>query len=704
LRTFSRTLFLAAAVVIGSASLLQAQESDVLVTKSGPAQSAANTDVSYSVAVTNLGPFDAVTVTLTDAIPAGMAFLSSTQDSGPLFVCTTPAAGDTSGSISCTIATLAAGSTASFTFVFHIPTGTAPSTFFVNTATVSSPTDPNSENDSATAVTATPPPPQADLSVAKSGPAGAGPDTDVVYTITLLNSGPDDATKVNLKDILPGTMTFVSFVQNSGPALSCTTPGGGSGGTVSCSTLTFAAGAPATFTLTTHIPPATTGTFVNTATVTSQNDPNSENDSSSSSLSVSAADAGVTKTGSASVVAGTNISYTITVSNSGPDAAQDVTLDDVLPPNTTFVSLTQNTGPAAACTTPIVGANGAVSCNFIALGNGASAQFTLVVEAGNTTSVSNTATVTTISSDNNPSNDSATFVTTVTPSADVSVTKSGPAAVAAGTNVTYTVTVANGGPSDASGVSLTDTLPANTTFVSETQPTGPAFNCVTPAAGAGGTITCSIAMFLSGDTATFSFTLQVAPSAANGSTIANTADVSATTQDPDNGNNSSTTTATVADTADVTVTKSGPPSVVAGSNATYAVTVTNNGPADAATVTLTDVLPPDTTFVSETQTSGPTFACTTPALDAPGTITCTIASLPTGTSAAFTIVLRVAPQATGTVANTATVTSPSDSTPGNNAGTATAAIAANAGVPTLSMFAMALMALALVGIGLFVRS
>lgn len=477
------------------------------------------------------------------------------------------------------------------------------------------------------------------------------------------------------------------------------------------STATFAAAATASFTLTAHIPPgAVAGSIItNTAMVTATNDPVPDNNSSS--------DVSVVKTGSATATAGTNLTYTITVMNNGPDNASDVTLTDPLPPDTTFVSLTQNNGPIAACATPAIGTNDTVSCTFTSIANGASAQFTLVVEIGNTTSVSNTATVTASGSDSNPGNNTSTQITAVTPSADVAVTKNGPATVAAGTNITYTVPVTNLGASDAANVSLTDAVPTGTTFVSANQTTGPTFLCNTPAVGATGTITCTIATLAPDASATFTFVMNVPSSTADGFSIANTADVSTTTADPNSGNNTSTTTATVAATADLGVVKSGPASADPDSDVTYTVTVTNNGPSDvtylvtitnngpsdAASVTLTDVLPAGTTFVSETQTSGPTFNCTTPAVGGTGTITCTIATLASGASATFDIVLHVAPQATGSIANTATVTSPTDPTPGNNAGTTTTALVGLAGIPTLSPLALALMALSLAGIVLFMQ-
>ena len=436
--------------------------------------------------------------------------------------------------------------------------------------------------------------------------------------------------------------------------------------------------------------------------MSSENDPNEENDESATALIVASADVGVVKSGPGSVTAGTNISYTITVTNHGPDTAFGVTLDDPLPPDTTFVSLTQNNGPLAACNVPQFGTNGTVSCTFIALANGVSAQFTLVIEAGNTTSATNTATVTTDTDDGNPNNDSSTVITTVTPSADMSVTKNGPAAVDAGTDITYTVDVANNGPSDADNISLTDAVPANTTFVSATQNSGPTFTCITPPNGGTGTITCTIATLAPGAGAMFTFVLHVSPATPNGTSIDNTAEVSTNTPDPDPDDDSSTTSAIVADIADLAIIKSGPASAAVNTDITYTVSITNNGPADATTVSMTDNVPADTTFVSVTQTAGPTFSCATPPVGGTGTITCTIATLPSGITATFDIVFHVDPQATGTVANTATVTSDNDPTP-TNSSTAITALAALAAVPTLSPFALALLALSLVGIVVFMR-
>jgi uncharacterized repeat protein (TIGR01451 family) len=549
IRGFAVVLLSTAIVFVAAVSSVMAQEADVGVAKSGPATAAPDSDVAYSVTVFNLGLDAAVDVTVTDPIPAGMTFVSASQISGPAFSCSTPTVGS-GGTIACTLSMMPSGSSADFTFTLRIPAGTPNGVTFTNTASVSQSTfDPNDENNSSAAGTSTPPPPTADISVAKSGPASAGPDTDVTFTITVVNAGPDAATNVTLTDTLPGGMTFVSVSQGSGPAMSCVTPAVGSSGTITCSAATFLAGATASFTLIGHVPPGTSsGTvFMNVAAVSASSvDPNDENDSASSSLSLSAVDVAATKSGPGTVNAGATVAYTITISNAGPDNAQDVVLTDGLPPGTTFVSLTQENGPTASCVTPSAGAGGTVTCAFNTLTAGASAQFTLTLNVGSAVTIVNTAVVATSSFDVNASNNNSSVTTAVAQSANVGVAKSGPAVVTEGQPVTYVLTVTNAGPSGATSVTLTDTVPAGMTFVSVQQTSGPTFACSTPAVGAGGTISCSTALLPAGSAATLSVVLQLTAPVENGASVSNTANVTAATPDPNAANNASTVTSTTA--------------------------------------------------------------------------------------------------------------------------------------------------------------
>ncbi len=126
-------------------------------------------------------------------------------------------------------------------------------------------------------------------------------------------------------------------------------------------------------------------------------------------------DVGTNKSGSPNtVIAGQNITYTITVTNSDTTfEATDVKMTDPLPSGTTFVSLTSPAG--WSCTTPAVGFSGSVNCTTLSIPSSGSASFTLVVKVVNTvpagTTFTNTASVTSTSGDPNGSNDSASVVT-----------------------------------------------------------------------------------------------------------------------------------------------------------------------------------------------------------------------------------------------------------------------------------------------------
>jgi len=681
-----RGLFLLSLLALSSFAL--GQEADLGVSKTGPEQSAADTDVMYTVTVFNGGPDDAAGITLNDPIPAGMTFVSADTAGAPGFVCSDPGVGS-GGLVSCTGATLASGSSAVFVFVFHIGAGTPPGTFFTNIATVVSGADPNSENDSGVATTVTPFPPQTDVFAQKQGPSFAGPDTDVVYTLTVGNNGPDPAT-LSFEDTLPGTMTFVSLVQNSGPVLNCDTPAIGAGGTILCDALNYPAGSSSTFTLTGHIPAGTSSgtTYTNTVTVSAEeDDPTPANDSASTLTTVSATDVSVVKTGPANVNAG-DITYTITVANAGPDSATSTQLFDPLPVDTTFVSLAQDNGPAALCSTPAVGDNGDVVCSWPALASGASAQFTLVIHSGSNSTVINTASVSSQTFDSDSSNDEDSVTTTVTPVADLSVLKDGPLTIPAGSNITYTVSVTNNGPSHASTVSVEDILAAGLTFVSADAPAG--WSCVTPAVGANGTITCSAASLLEGETADFTFVVHLTSSATVGGTVSNTATVSTATSDSNSGNDSSTTQGTVTPAlpTDVSISKTADSdNYVVGSTVTYTIVVTNTGTSDALDTVVTDTIPAGTTFESATSTQGSCSGTTT--------VTCTIGTLVPDASAMITLQV-VLPNTPGTFVNTASVAiSNGDSNPANDASTATILSSAQiAAIPTLSPFALALLGLA----------
>jgi uncharacterized repeat protein (TIGR01451 family) len=117
--------------------------------------------------------------------------------------------------------------------------------------------------------------------------------------------------------------------------------------------------------------------------------------------------------------------------------------------------------------------------------------------------------------------------------ADLSITKTGPAFAQSGGTITYSISVGNGGPADATGVTVSDPLPAGETLVSATPSQG---TC-------SGSVTCNLGSIANGGSATITIVANV--TAACGATLTNTATVSGDQPDPNTANNTSSTAAFV---------------------------------------------------------------------------------------------------------------------------------------------------------------
>ena len=198
--------------------------------------------------------------------------------------------------------------------------------------------------------------------------------------------------------------------------------------------------------------------------------------------------------------------------------------------------------------------------------------------------------------------------------------------------------------------------------------------CDTPAAGEAGTVECAAPGTRGRRGRRLQHHRPRRLGAADGSTITNTATIeSALASDPDEADNAATAATGITTSADLVATKTGAIDVVPGGELSYALSITNDGPSDATGVEMTDALPAGTTFVSLIQDDGPAFVRDTPAVGAGGTVTCTIASLADGTTARFTLVVRLdaATLIGSTISNTIVVASDTDD-PDPAANTATA--------------------------------
>jgi uncharacterized repeat protein (TIGR01451 family) len=308
------------------------------------------------------------------------------------------------------------------------------------------------------------------------------------------------------------------------------------------------------------------------------------NNASNADLSITNSD------GAATAIPGNKVIYTITAANAaGASTVTGATVTD------TFQQ------PLSNCTFTCVGSNGG-ACPSTGTGNinssvtlpgGASATFTATcsVAAAATGSLVNTASIAPPAgtNDTNPDNNSATDTDTLTPTADLSITNNDAVGGATpGNTITYVIRAANAGPSEVTGVQVTDDFPAALTC-NWTCSGANGGTCA--ASGSGAIDDATVHLPPKGASVTYSATCKIS-SAATG-TVSNTATVTppASATDPATGNNTATDSDPLTVRADAAVTMNdGITAAQLGDVINYVIQVTNNGPSDTS-VTVNDALP-----------------------------------------------------------------------------------------------------------------
>ncbi len=479
--------------------------------------------------------------------------------------------------------------------------------------------------------------PRADLSIVKTDSVDpVAPGQNFHYDLTVTNQGPADATGVHVTDSVPAGLTVSGATTGTG---SCTV----SGNDVDCTRAGLATGGSWAIQVDVTVDPAHPGgTVTNTATVSGdQNDPDHANDSDSETTTVSeVADLEIVKTDTADPVdPGQSYSYDLVVTNHGPADATSVQVTDSVPAG---VSVTGATSPDGAC---VVTGND-VTCTLAVLA--ASDTWTISVDVtadathpGGT--VTNTASVTADQTDPDVANNSSPQDTTVNPWADLEMQKTDSVdPVDPGQAFHYDLVVTNHGPASATNVHVVDTVPAALTVTGTVAGagsctvTGSLVDCLRPSIASGGTWTVEV-------------DVTVDP-AHPGGTVSNTASVSGSEHDPDPANDADTEPTTIRALADLQISKTDSADPVApGGSFTYDIVVTNQGPAPATNVTVSDTIPAG---LAVNGTSAGAGSCSVSGND----VTCSRAALASGGTWTIHVDVTVDPaNPGGTVTNTAVV-------------------------------------------------
>jgi uncharacterized repeat protein (TIGR01451 family) len=570
----------------------------------------------FTVVVTNRGPNAQQSVTVLDALPAGLSYAGH---AGGLY---NPGTGIWSignlGVNASTSLTITATVTASGVLTNFAQIQTALH-FDIDSTPGNAP--PYVEDDDDFVVVNVPP--AADLELRKDVDTG-NPNLfdDVTFTITVTNRGPDNATGVTVADVLPAGLAYVSH-------------GGGvyDSGTGIWSIGNLAVGGTATLTITATV--NDTGVITNTAQVATANeyDPDStpgnnvptEDDQDNALVSVGeAADLSLVKSVDDPVPnVGESIAYTIVITNSGPDNATGVAVRDLLPAGLSYDGHAGGTYNSGTGIWDVGNLNVGASATLVIDAT--------VVAAGTFTNIAQVSASDQYDPDSTPDNDDPAEddqdeAVINTPQADLELTKVVDNATPNVTDdVTFTITVTNRGPDNATSVTVADALPAGLAYVSHS----------------GGTYDSGTGLWDIGNLDVGgSASLQITATVTNSGIIDNIAQVATADQyDPDStpGNDvpseddQDNATLNVPPASDLELTKNvDNPTPAAGQNVLFTITLTNQGPDEGEGISVRDVLPAGLAYVSHANGAY-----------TPGTGIWNIGDLVVGASTSLTITAQV---------------------------------------------------------------
>jgi uncharacterized repeat protein (TIGR01451 family)/LPXTG-motif cell wall-anchored protein len=409
------------------------------------------------------------------------------------------------------------------------------------------------------------------LTVDKTGPASVSAGDQIVYSLAVRNLGPGNATNVKIEDILPSDIENAEYSLNN--SNSWQTWNGtrilpefladpGINNILIRGTLKSNA----------------SGTLSNTVTVSSSSS-KTVSDTVNTTIS-SESDVSIVKTlsNTEAISAGDLVNYSIVVRNSGPSDAHNVTITDLVPAVITNPEYYDGSSWQ----------NWAGSLNIGTLVNGASYTLSLrgTVDISAVESVSNTASVSSDSTDDSSGNNSSTITTMLDQSADVSIALNCPTEVIAGGTAQYTITVTNNeSVITATGVRVSNIVSGYLSGPQYSIDGGNIWNTWLDGLDIGDMVPgASITILVRG----------IVPSSAPASTCTNSADVSGTLPDTDLSNQFVTNDIDIKRQSDVKIEKrllTNPNNITAGSLIEYEILYSNDGFSDADNVTITDTLP-----------------------------------------------------------------------------------------------------------------